>query len=132
MAIQTVHKGYGGKAEFVVAASAARTTTFTSDDYIVPYGKTLTVIINITTGAATPSVTPSIRGITNSVGAVYTVLTGAAITSTSAAVVIMRVGDGVADVTNLGSSIPLPNKFRIVMTAGDADSLTYSIEAEVR
>lgn len=131
MAIQTVHKGYGGKAEIAVAASAARTTTLTSDDYIVPYGKTLTVIINITTGAATPSVTPSIRGITET-GIVYTVLTGAAITSTSAAVVVLRVGDGVAEVTNLGSSIPLPNKWRIVMTAGDADSLTYSIDAEIR
>lgn len=131
MAITTVHKGYGGKAEFVVANSSARTTTLTSDDYIVPYGKTLTVIINITTGAATPSVTPSIRGVTP-LGVAYTVLTGAAITSTSAATVVLRVGDGVAEVTNLGTAIPLPAMFRIVMTAGDADSLTYSIEAEVR
>ena len=131
MAIQTIHKGYGGKAEFEVAASAARTATITSDDYVVPYGKTLTVVIDVTTGAATPSVTPSIRGVTEA-GRVYTVLTGAAITSTSAATVVMRVGDGVAEVTNLGSSIPLPAKWRIVMTHGDADSLTYSIDAEVR
>ena len=131
MAEQTVHKGYGGKAEIVVASSSARTTTFTSDDYTVPYGKTLTVIITITTGSATPSVTPSIRGVTPT-GTVYTVLTGAAITSTSAATVVLRVGDGVAEVTNLGTGIPLPATWRIVMTAGDSDSLTYSIEAEVR
>lgn len=131
MAIQTIHKGYGGKAEFVVAASAARTATFTSDDFVVPYGKTLTVVIDVTTGAATPSVTPSIRGITEA-GIVYTVLTGAAITSTSAATVVLRVGDGVAEVANLGSSVPLPAKWRVVMTHGDADSLTYSIDAEVR
>lgn len=132
MATTTVQKGYGGKAEFVVAASAARTATFTSDDFIVPYGKALTVIIDVTTGAATPSVTPSIRGVTASGGIVYTVLTGAAITSTSPATIVLRVGDGVTDVANLGAGIPLPKKFRVVMTHGDADSLTYSIEAEVR
>lgn len=130
MATQTIQKGYGGRAKFVVASSAARTTTFTSDDFVVPYGKTLLLVIKVTTGAATPSVTPSIRGVDVS-GDEYTVLTGAAITSTSPATVLMRVGDGVAEVANLGSSIPLPEKWRVVMTAGDADSLTYAITAEV-
>lgn len=131
MAIQTIHKGYGGKAEFAVAPSVARTATFTSDDFVVPYGKTLTLIIDVTTGAATPLVTPSIRGITES-GKVYTVLTGAQITAITPATIVMRIGDGVVDVANLGSSIPLPAKWRVVMTHGDADSLTYSIDAEVR
>lgn len=131
MATTTVQKGYGGKAQTVVASSAARTSTFTSDDFVVPYGKTLTLVIDITTGAATPAVTPSIRGITDG-GIVYTVLTGAQITSTAAAQVVMRVGDGVAEVANLGTGIPLPEKWRVVMTHGDADSLTYSISAEVR
>lgn len=130
MATQTIQKGYGGRAKFVVASSAARTTTFTSDDFVVPYSKTLLLVIKVTTGAATPSVTPSIRGVDVN-GDEFTVLTGAAITSTSAATVLMRVGDGVAEVSNLGSSIPLPEKWRVVMTAGDADSLTYGITAEV-
>lgn len=130
MATQTINKGYGGRAKFTIAASAARTTTLTSDDYVVPYGRTLLLIINVTAGAATPGVTPSIRGIDN-LGNVYTVLTGAQITSTSAAVILMRVGNGVAEVANLGTGTPLPATFRVVMTVIDTDSLTYSICAEV-
>jgi len=133
MATTTVHKGYGGKAQFVVLGSAARAATqdFVSDDFIVPYGKALTIIINITAGAATPAVTPRIVGRT-AAGTQYTVLVGAQITSTAAAVVTMRVGDGVADVANLGASIPLPATWFVRMTHADSDSLTYSVEAEVR
>src|SRR5688500_17582105 len=104
MATQTVAKGYGGKAEFVVFASAARALAqaYTSDDFVVPYGKTATFIINITTGAATPAVTPSIAGVTP-LGVAYTVLTGAQITSTSAAKVIMRIGAGCPETANLST-----------------------------
>lgn len=130
MATSTKQKGYGGKAKWEIAASAARTSTFTSDDYIVPYGKSLLVVIRVTTGAATPAVTPSIQGVDVN-GNTFTVLTGAQITSTSAATILLRVGDGVAEVSNLGTSVPLPEKWRLVMTHGDADSLTYSIVAEV-
>lgn len=132
MASVTEAKGYGGKARFTVFASAARALAqdYTSDDFTVPYGKTLTLIVNVTTGAATPAVTPKIQGVTAG-SVVYSILTGAQITSTSAATVVMRVGAGVADVSNLGSSIPLPQVFRVVMTHGDTDSLTYSVEAEV-
>lgn len=130
MATTTAAKGYGGKAQIAVLASAARTATPTIDDYVVPYGKTLTVIIDITTGAATPAVTPSIKGVTPT-GIAYTVLTGAQITSTSAAQVVMRVGAGCPETANLSTGIPLPQTFRIAMTHADADSLTYSINAEV-
>ena len=130
MASQTVQKGYGGKAQFTVAASAARTTTLTSDDYTVPYGKTLTLIINATALSATPSVVPTIQGVTP-LGVVYTVLTGAAITTAAPTTVVMRVGAGCPETANLSTGIPVPAVFRIVMTAGDSDSLTYSIQAEV-
>jgi hypothetical protein len=131
VATQNKSKPYGGTLDYVYLASAARTSTPAVDDVVVPYGKTLTVIINITTGAATPNVTPAIVGVTDA-AITYTILTGAAITSTSAAVVVLRAGDGVADVANLGTSIPLPKTFRITMTHGDADSLTYSITIQVR
>ena len=132
MATQTIPRGANGKSEFVVLPSAARALAqdYTSDDFVVPYGKTLTLVIDITAGAATPSVTPKFRGVTPT-GIVYTVLTGAAITSTSAAQVIMRVGHGIAEVANLGTAIPLPAQFRLVMTHADTDSLTYSVSAEV-
>lgn len=128
MATQTVHKGYGGKAEFVVLASAARTATTTSDDFIVPYGRTLSLIIDRTASAATPSVVPTIRGVTP-LGVVYDVLAGAAITGTGTTV--LRVGHGCPETANLSTGMPLPATFRLVMTAADADSLTYSVEAEV-
>ena len=131
MAIQTLQKGYGGVAEYEYLASAARTATPTVDDIVVPYGKALTVVIDITAGAATPAVTPAIVGVTDT-DIVYTVLTGAQIVSTSAAVVVMRVGAGITDVSNLGSSIPLPKKFRVSMTHADSDSLTYSVNLAVR
>lgn len=129
----TVQKGYGGKARFTVFPSAARAVAqdYTSDDFSVPYGKTLTLIINVTAGASTPAVTPKIQGVTG-LAVVYSCLTGAQITSTSAATVVMRVGSGCPETSNLSTGIPLPAVFRIVMTHADTDSLTYSIEAEVR
>lgn len=130
MATQTVQQGYGGKAEYQLLATAARTATPTIDDVVVPYGKTLTVIIDVTAGAATPQVTPKISGVTAS-GIVYTILTGATITATTAATVVMRVGAGVAEVANLGTGIPAPAKIRVAMTHGDADSLTYTVDIMV-
>ena len=128
MATQTVHKGYGGKAEFEVLASAARTADTTSDDFVVPYGKTLALIINRTASAATPSVVPTIRGVTPD-AIVYDVLVGAAITGTGTTV--LRVGAGCPETTNLSTGMPLPATWRLFMDASDADSLTYSVRAEV-
>lgn len=132
MATQTIAKGYGGKAQFVALPSVARALAqeYTSDDFVVPYGKTLTVVINITAGAGTPAVTPRIKGRT-AAGILYTALLGAQVTSTSAAVVTMRIGSGVAEVTNLGSGVPVPATFFLSMTHADTDSLTYSIDCEV-
>lgn len=130
MATQNLNKPYGGTLDFVYLASAARTATPTVDDVVVPYGKTLTVIIDVTAVTATPSVVPTIRGVTDG-GIVYDVLTGAAITGTGDDRVL-RVGDGVADVANLGTSIPLPKTFRVVFTHADADSITYSVTLQIR
>lgn len=132
MATQTLAKGADGKFQAIPFASAARAVaqTYTSDTFITPYGKTLTLVVNVTAGAATPAVTPRLVGITAG-GITYTVLSGAQITSTSAAAVMMRVGAGVAEVTNLGTAVPLPAAWYVEVVHGDTDSLTYSISAEV-
>lgn len=132
MATQTLARGADGKYQAVPFASAARALaqTYTSDTFITPYGKTLTLVVNVTTGAATPAVTPRLVGLTAG-GIAYTVLSGAQITSTSAAVVMMRVGAGVAEVANLGTAVPLPGAWYVEVVHGDTDSLTYSVSAEV-
>lgn len=129
MALQTVHKGYGGKATFTVLASAARTADTTSDDFTVPYGKQLTLIISATASAATPSVVPTIRGVSAINGTVWDVLVGSAITGTGTTV--LKVGPGIGQVANGAAADYLPETWRVFMDAADADSLTYSIEAEV-
>lgn len=131
MATQTLSRGADGKYQAVPFASAARSLaqTYTSDTFITPYAKTLTIIVNVTAGAATPAVTPRLVGIT--AGAItYIPLSGAQITSTSAAVVLMRVGSGVAEVANLGTAIPVPAAWYIESVHADTDSLTYSISIE--
>lgn len=114
---------------FTVLGSAARTTTQTSAWYPVPRDmRGVRFFINSTASAATPSVVPTveIKGPIASGG--IAVLTGAAITGNVN--VALTVAPGATAVTNVSTGNTLGRFVRIVMTAGDSDSLTYSIAGE--
>jgi len=109
---------------FVVLASAARTATVTSDDQVnVDYnGVHISIVVSAVT--ATPSVVPKIQG-KDASGNYYDILVGAAITGTGTTV--LRVFPNATDATNLTANDFIPKNWRIVMTHGDTDSITYSV-----
>lgn len=104
--------------------SAARTATVTGSDHRNTAHRGIRVYISATASAATPSVVPTIEGKTAN-GLYYTLLAGAAITGTGT--VELLVFPGAAVTANVSANKFLPLAWRIVMTAGDADSLTYSV-----
>lgn len=115
--------------QFVIAASAARTATFTSNDYVFRTAANgLHIIIKVTSITSTPILTPTIDART-ALGNYYNVLTGANITATGTTV--LKLGRGVGQVANGSAADMVPNVLRVVLTAADSDSATYSVEAEV-
>lgn len=127
MASQTVQKGYGGTAKFTVLASAARTTTQTSDDYTVPYAKNLRLVLDVTSITSAPTLTVTVDGKTP-LGIYFNLLTANAVVATGTTV--LEIGQGITAVTGGKSADVLPNVFRIVVTVSNSNSATYSLEAE--
>lgn len=106
-------------------ASEARTATPTAvqvtDDQVMG----IQVVIDVTAIAATPSVTPAIDGYDPASDSWYNILTGAAITGTGTTV--LRVHPELPDAANLVAQDFLPETYRVSMTHGDADSITYTV-----
>lgn len=105
--------------------SSARTATPTAisveDDSVLG----IQVVINVTAVGVTPSVVPTIDGYDPLSDTWYNLLTGAAITATGATV--LRVHPDLLAVTNLTAQDFLPKKYRLVMTHGNATTITYSV-----
>lgn len=106
-------------------ASEARTATPTAVTINDRHVEGVQVVISATASAATPSVVPTIDGYDPLSDTWYNILTGAAITGVSA--VVLRVHPDLAAVANLTANDFLPRTWRVVMTHGDADSITYSV-----
>jgi hypothetical protein len=87
-------------------------------------------VIRTSAIGAAPSVVPSIEAQDPLSQQWYTMLTGAAITATG--LVVLRVYPGVAAVANLSSPDFLPPIWRLTMTHGNADSITYTASAQLR
>lgn len=109
----------------VAIASEARTATNNSGDLTNSFHKGCHVIIDVTATADTPSVVPTIQGKDSVSGKYYTLLVGAAITTTGTTV--LRVYPDLAPSANLIADDIVPSKFRVLMTHADADSITYSV-----
>ncbi len=109
----------------VALASEARTATNNSDDLTNSQHRGCHIIIDVTAVTDTPSVVPTIQGKDTVSGKYYTLLVGAAITTTGTT--ILRVYPDLAPSANLIADDIVPNKFRILMTHGDSDSITYSV-----
>lgn len=110
-----------------ILSSAARTATVTSPVFSAEAVANSVFVIDVTATAATPSITAAIQGKDPESGSFYTILTSAAITSTSTNVI--KVGKDFAASANVAANDILPSEFRVVMTHGDADSITYSVSA---
>lgn len=116
----------------VLFDSAARTATATTADQYDPNAEGGHFIINVTAFSATPQVTPKIQG-KGPLGTYYDVLVGTTITDvtvgTPPATVVLKIGPGITPVANLAAADYLPDTWRLVMTHGDTDSITYSVGA---
>ncbi len=112
-------------------ASAARTATVNSADQTNSNGRGVLVTLNVTALADTPSVVLSIEG---KMGSVYEALltAAAAVTATGIHSYLVYPGCGAAsaDVVQV-AGFPLPRTWRVTVTHGDADSITYSVTASV-
>jgi len=105
--------------------SAARTASVTGDDQINLGHRGLHLVIDVTAAADTPSVVFTIQGKDRASGKYYTILASAAITATGTTV--LRVYPDLTAAANLVVNDVLPECWRVIATAADADSLTYSV-----
>ena len=115
-----------------LVASAARTATVTTDTFYNhdAAGMILTVVSTAVT--ATPAVTPKIQ-YTPDAGTTwidYCVVTAAIATAANFSYLIYPAIDPAADGAMTESfNLPLPRVWRLVLTHGDADSITYAVYA---
>lgn len=114
-----------GKDFAVLYASAARTSTPAAVTRRVDRFKGCIVTIDTTAAGSSPSTTPKIEGVTSS-GAVYPLVTGAAITGTGQ--VALKVYPGITAVTNVAVSDVTPQSIKVTLTHGNATSHTYSVD----
>jgi hypothetical protein len=104
-------------------ASEARTATTASSDQ----HNGVTVIIDVSAVAATPSVVFTIQGKNELTGTYYDLLSSAAVTATG--VTRLRVHPALTVAANAAASDLLPSIWRVNAVHGDADSITYSVQA---
>lgn len=112
-----------------IFASEARTATATSGTQLNKFNTGVQLIVDVTAVAATPSVTFAIQGKDGVSGNWYTLLVSAAITGVGTTV--LRVGPGETDAANLVEGAHLPRVWRVLATHADADSITYSVGANL-
>lgn len=116
-----------GTSALTVLASGARTTTQTQPDATNYNHRGIRVIIDVTS-PGTGSITLTVQG-KDANGIYYTLLTGAAITTTSTNQYEVFPGSPVTANATVNSF--LPRTYRTVVTANNANSVTYSVSAEL-
>lgn len=110
---------------YQVVASAARTATPDTEEFTIGSDvDAIVLLINTSAAGASPSTVPKIEGVDRTSGAVWTLLTGAAITATG--VVALTVGTGVTASANVAAGLPVPPVIRVTFTHGNGTSHTYS------
>lgn len=104
--------------------SLARTATPTAATLTNEYHRGIVVTIDVT-AAGGGEITPTIQGVDPTSGKAYTILAGAAKSTTGT--VVMRVYPGSAVAANLSANDVLPRDFKISVAHTDAQSITYSV-----
>lgn len=113
-----------GNSDTTVLASASRTTTQTQADQTNYNNRGIAVVLSVTS-AGTGSVTLTIQGKDVASGAYYTLLAGAAVTSNSTN--RYTVFPGATVTANVSANDQLPRTFRVLVTANNANAVTYSV-----
>jgi len=87
------------------------------------------VVINVTAVASTPSVVFRLQGVDGNTGLTWDILTSAAVTATGQTV--LRIHPNLPAVANLTAQDMVPPKLRVQATHANANSITYSVTAEL-
>jgi hypothetical protein len=112
-----------------VLPRAARTAATASPDIRNDSGTGLIVVIDATAKGTAPSVTFTIEGKDPTSGKYYTILASAAVSTVSTTV--LRVHPQLTAAANTVAKDMLPAVWRVNVTVGNADSLTYSVGASM-
>ncbi len=115
--------------EITVFSSAARTASENSADLSNPYARGAVIVIDVTAVTATPSVVFTVKGKSALGSDYYTILASAAITGTGQTV--LRIYPGLTASANVTASDVLPRTWRVEAVHADADSITYSVSANL-
>lgn len=108
-----------------VFESKARTATENSRDFRNPDGIGAIVTIDCTAITSSPSVVFTLQGKDPASGKYYTILASAAIVGTGTTT--MRVHPDLTAAANTVAKDMMPAVWRIIATAADSDSITYSV-----
>lgn len=112
-----------------ILASAARTATTISATFTNPNHRAAHFIIVVTAVTATPSVVFNIEGFDEASATWYPLLIPLAIDSVGTTV--LKIGIGFTPVPNLTANNLIPFSYRVNAVHGDADSITYSVGANL-
>jgi hypothetical protein len=114
-------------ASFPILPSAARIASVNSNPFGSGGAAGLFVVIDVTAIVATPSIVFKLQGLDRVSAKWFDILTSAAITGVGTTV--LRVHPELTAVANTVAKDMLPETLRVVATAADADSCTYSVGA---
>lgn len=118
--------------EFGLLSSSARAATTASGLQTNYNSSRVHVIVDVTSITDTPSVEPVIQGYDSLSGKYYEILRGTAITSvTGTGTYVFKVGPGLTPSAGAVAADFLPRSWRVNMEHADADSITYSVAANV-
>lgn len=109
----------------IVLASAARVATIQTPDIINSSARGGHFIINVSAFTGGASITPTILGKDTLNNVYYTLLTGLAITSVG--ITVLKIYPGIVGIANAAATDILPSTFAFLMTASNANSVTYSV-----
>lgn len=107
-----------------VLASAARTTTQTSSDFVKTTEVAVQFVLVVTAVPTVETLTLTIQGKDN-LGNYYTILASTA--SAATGTVVLTAGLGVATVANVAIGTAIPDLYRVVVTHSASGSFTYSL-----
>lgn len=112
---------------FPLLARTATPTAFTLE--LSPVAG-LIVVIDVTAIVTAPSVVCTIDGVDAASGKFWNILTSAALNAvTGATPRVLKIGRGITVAANLAVADLVPERLRITMTHGNADSITYMVTA---
>lgn len=112
-----------------VYTSAARTASPTPSTLLNRFERGVQVIVDVTAITDTPTVVFNVQGKDAVSGKWYTLLASAAVTGISTTV--LRVEPGSTEAANTVAAAGVPRVWRVQAVHGDADSITYTVGANL-